>query len=325
MVLAGCSKAPAGGEEDIDPAAFDEFGLETGSGGVIRGVAFDDAIRPIVGATAALVVGGENRTATTNELGAFGFSEVPPGTHAVTVSKPGHLTVTQDVEVVAGVAAPPIVKFQLPLDVESLPYTVFDHFRGYIECAASVVTYEPPTCSWFLPAVAANGNYGKQFHPEGLPDWWQGEMHWSSSQTTADSLSLSYLCTSCGPGGTYEIYGRDRGQSPLVAVNDMEAMGQDEVGTADGKRVILFVEPSGMSQMDVVEEETVHGLYSTATGEECLMYPEAPRLEHTCMEFYGVGAAIQQDFEVFSHMFYGFKPPEGWVFTVDGEPEPPTG
>ena len=29
---------------------------------------------------------------------------------------------------------------------------------------------------------------------------------------------------------------------------------------------------------------------------------------------------VNQPFEAFFHVFYGCVPPEGWLFTVDGEP-----
>jgi hypothetical protein len=39
---------------------------------------------------------------------------------------------------------------------------------------------------------------------------------------------------------------------------------------------------------------------------------------------WGVGASYEQRFDLFTHVFYGFEPPEGWRFSADGVPPIPT-
>lgn len=36
----------------------------------------------------------------------------------------------------------------------------------------------------------------------------------------------------------------------------------------------------------------------------------------------GVGFAMQQPFDLYAHLFYGYLPPDGWRFTSDGAPPP---
>jgi hypothetical protein len=36
----------------------------------------------------------------------------------------------------------------------------------------------------------------------------------------------------------------------------------------------------------------------------------------------GYGVAVNQQYRLITHMFYGYLPPEGWRFSNDGEPPP---
>jgi len=38
---------------------------------------------------------------------------------------------------------------------------------------------------------------------------------------------------------------------------------------------------------------------------------------------FGCGLTVQQRADAYMHHFYNFVPPEGWRFTVDGDPEVP--
>lgn len=325
LTLAGCTQDQddASIDDDVDPGAFDELGLEgDGDLGIIKGVVFDGAVRPLADADVLLLGNGENRTATTTEQGVFGFDRLPPGVYQMTVSKSGYSTVSQDVDVEAGVLDPSVTKFLLTIDAAQRPFYVFKDFRGYIECQASVVTYEPPPCSWFFPDDVANSNLGDQFElNEGLPDAWQAEMHWEKSTELSDAMTFSYICTTCAEGAAWKVYGRDRGPSPLLVRNDVAEMGNDTIGEPDTtKRAMMRVEAGAI---DPIEDQQVHDAYGTVTGEDCLEYPNLPRVESGCMEFYGAGMAFQQDFEVFNHLFYKFLPEDDWVFTEDGHPVVP--
>jgi hypothetical protein len=39
---------------------------------------------------------------------------------------------------------------------------------------------------------------------------------------------------------------------------------------------------------------------------------------------WGVGASYEQKFQLFTHVFFGFTPPEGWQFSRDGVPPIPS-
>jgi hypothetical protein len=49
-------------------------------------------------------------------------------------------------------------------------------------------------------------------------------------------------------------------------------------------------------------------------------YPGDPGPDVYCG---GVGYSIQQSFTVYSTAFFGYLPPEGWLFHVDGTADPP--
>src|SRR5688572_21074791 len=99
VLLAGCTGGGDGPPPADEPVDFSNLELEaTETTGVIRGVVVDDAIRPLANATVTLVSDGD-RTATTTDSGTFGFEQVPPGTHFLTVSRFRYLDQQQSVDV----------------------------------------------------------------------------------------------------------------------------------------------------------------------------------------------------------------------------------
>src|SRR5690348_1474885 len=109
-LLAGCASNPPTSTATGPQPTFDELGLEaTSSTGVIRGLVVDDAIRPVPGVKVSVNSQPPAETTTTDQ-GTFGFDGLAPGTYFLQVSKPGYIAGQQSVDVVAGVAEPPIAK-----------------------------------------------------------------------------------------------------------------------------------------------------------------------------------------------------------------------
>lgn len=84
------------------PALFPLAGqAPSGSDARLQGVVLDQSTyQPVDSATVSLV--GTDMTVTTGKWGAFAFPDAPLGPVSVRVSKPGHPTMTEDVEVKDG-------------------------------------------------------------------------------------------------------------------------------------------------------------------------------------------------------------------------------
>lgn len=322
LALAGCAGDATDGDDEAD---FEDLGLEHDADtGIIKGVVFDDAVRPIAGAAVTTTVAGQERTTTTTGSGAFGFDKLPPGTYAVTANKTGYFGVTTQVDVAAGVADVDITKILLELDRSGQAFFDFEHTRGYIECYVFLVTARTPSCGYFLPRSVADETISDSFNPPMPPDHVQGELAWEKSTELGNEMSLQYVCTSCGEGGDGNlIFGRNEGTSPVLTIANTTMMAEAGVGV-DGERMSLRGYPSSMSNTDQTDDEMIHDAYGSVTGEDCAKYPSSPLTYTDCIYFGGVGVLIQQDFEVFTHLFYRFTPEEGWRFLDDGHPEPPS-
>src|ERR1041385_538006 len=103
VLLAGCSGSPhkKASNDPADQANFDQLGLHaTDKTGVIRGVVFDEAIKPVANATVNLTAGTTAAGVThTGADGAFGFSDLEPGTYFLHANKTGFIEVQQSAEV----------------------------------------------------------------------------------------------------------------------------------------------------------------------------------------------------------------------------------
>ena len=119
LALSGC----AGDAPPADAAAqaVEDLGVEaTSTTGIIRGVVVDDTITPLAGIEVRLA--NVARNATTNELGAFGFDGLEPGTYFLTTFHPDYASVQQSADVVAGDQAPPLVRVQVTRIPRAAPY-----------------------------------------------------------------------------------------------------------------------------------------------------------------------------------------------------------
>lgn len=253
LPLAGCA-SEAGPEEPS---------LVTDETGLIRGVVVDVAIVPVVGATVTILGAGNT---TTDEGGAFLFSGLPAGTYQILVEKIGHFASRSTATVEAGVERPPIVKIVLEADPTGTPFVQDEVFEGFVQQGFTVAT------------ARAGSSDAPDQHFERLPEWFQIEMVWDSTQALGDGMDLTYI--SRAPNATVsQSFSTVRGTSPIHAGVDKNTLIANDIGGDTVISLAVFSAPSG----------------------------PAP-----------VALTLDQGFTLFMHRFYGFEPPEGWIFTRDG-------
>lgn len=300
-LLAGCSDGGGGGGEDID---FEALQLEaTPTTGVIRGVVVDQAVTPVAGATVALTSTGASTTS--DDSGLFGFDGLPGGPHFMTVTKPGYRTTQQSSEVVPGVAEPAIVKVLLVADPSSLPFVVVHSYDGYIQCSfkAANFVFDAESCDpGGATGLSANDDSAPWFPVTGQPDFYQSEMQWQSTQTLGQSLvTIQWACNEGECGDDDFRLCNVRGPSPLVCrVN----------------RTASLVEGGGGVGIEEAQFGTENMGYSVSMFANCF---------DGCVPgtVLGAGAVLEQRFQIYNHLFYGYQPPDGWLFLTDGPPPPP--
>ncbi|MEA3165488.1 MAG: Carboxypeptidase regulatory-like domain, partial [Thermoplasmata archaeon] len=223
--LAGCSSGGA-------PAAPDEPGptglVATSTTGVIRGVVVDDAIRPLPNATVQARGPAEaNRTALTDADGFFGFEGLAPGTWFVSGAKLAYQDAQQSVEVLAGVAEPPVVKLQLVFVPSKAPFVVVYKYEGFAECivpganVCAIANLYPCVflgqCSNFTDDKSIVLYYDPLVSLQRTPDWFQTEIVWESTQAVTDMLSIRYSAHSPDDGtGVDARVASVHGRSPLL-------------------------------------------------------------------------------------------------------------
>lgn len=287
ILLAGCAGSPAASDEPV--ADFSELELDaSATTGVIRGVVVDEAVRPVAGALVSLRIdGAEPRDAETSDQGLFGYDGLAPGTYFFQVTRAGYASAQGNAEVVAGVTEPPIVKVLLAADPTSRPFYEAYTWDGYIECSVRTPAI----------GIAACEGYGNDdvVHDvtlsAGVPTFAQGELVWQSTQSLGDELSFNWR-----RDDTNDDYVDTEGPSPLMLNANQTLFEENEVGAGQPLRTVIF---------------TGH---NPTTEPPCA--PPAP-----CT--WGVGLQLSQRFTMYVHIFYNFMPPEGWRFTVDGDPVVP--
>lgn len=321
VALAGC--AGGGGDggspdpaQDVD---FEDLELEaTDTTGIIRGVVVDTAIRPVGDAVVELRGAEAPMQARSNEQGAFGFDRLPPGDYFLTATKPGYVEAQQAVQVVAGVAEPPIVKILLEADPSTAPYVTAYVFDGFLECSVRAVVIGYAACS---NGAFANDRFLQEYEPNGVPDHWQSEMLWESTQAFGEELSLAIDCLSGDPCPDGQVgIARHEGKSPLMVTINRTAAETFLLGI--GQPVTVRVFAFGRQDTDVIDENSLYAQMNSTSGGAvpCL---EWPAVFASCIRFGGVGLILQQKFTVYSHEFHGYTPPPEWRFSVDGAPPPP--
>lgn len=345
-LLAGCAGGGGGKPKDSGGPQpdFNDLGLQaTDKTGIIRGVIVDEAVRPLGGATITTTGSdGKARNTTSSADGAFGFDGLDPGTYFLKAGKPGYRDSQVSAEVVAGVREPPIVKVVLAVDPSEVPYVASYQYDAFIACSFTLVLVSFAACG--LAPDQTNNAFLVEYPMDKPPKWIQSEAVWESTQALGSSLSLSITDFSTG---TQIGVNSTAGPSPIyVTVNETTAQRFNYTGpSANPVNIRLF--STSAEGTDLVPEDQINQAWASAgypvynstgldptadqafglaglnnpLGEHCL---EWVTLFKACMRAGGVGVVLQQKVTVFTHVFYGYTPPEGWRFSSgEGVPGPP--
>lgn len=287
-LLAGCSGKAPPKESTADPlkqADFTDLDLAaTATKGVIRGIVVDDSIRPIVGANISLTPGGLNAKSTAE--GTFGFDDLEPGTYFIHVSKVGYTATQSSADVVAGVDDPPVIKMLLVATPDSRPYFVVDKQEGFMTCGVAVVASSVGCDTSTADTFGDRVYFLENFTI--LPTWTQGELVWEQTQVAGGG----FIWQIARPGTNDYYSGGETGGSPLLASIDTATLEKNK---------------------DNILKEGVEYRVFGGPNENCAV-PGT----------YGCGLTLDQKFTAYMHSFFNFMPPEGWRFTVDGDPVPPS-
>jgi hypothetical protein len=284
-LFAGCSDPSGDGNAEEEPAAFDGVQVSDTTG-AIRGVVVSEAIIPIAGVLVKLVDG---RNATTDAEGAFVFNGLEPGDYFVTASKFGYLTQQQSATVVAGEASPPITKILLPVDPGAATPTYQEFvFDGYIQCSGTFVVVGFAACNMLADSGAIDDRFDTHHPLTGKPTWIQSEMVWDSTQAAGNEMSVMYSW-GCDTNGGFPCDHGTSGESPLLLTADADAIEDINGGNYTGGDLWVRVFNTGLSE----------------TGGS-------------------LGVTYAQQYTVYTHVFYGYAPPEGWRISEDPVvPQPP--
>lgn len=284
MVLAGCSsKAPQASAITVDCAKTpDDPTCKVATDaktGAVSGIVIDPAIKPLAGATVTLTIPSQKaRTATTTAGGTFAFSNVPPGTYFLKVTKPGYVTGQSSVDVVAG-TQPMLTKIILQADPAAKPAYEVYHFEGYIECSVRYVANALAACA-SLPSGVGNDKFSVEYPVGGNLSFAYSEMVWDATNEFGKSLKVEYTDDSDGGLDNFVI---DQGESPLY----LRANKTDLAGKVTADNPLLI--------------RVFTGSYADS----------------------GASVTVEQSFDIYTVLFYGFTPPADYVFGRDGDPKLP--
>lgn len=271
IVLAGCAQGQAGAKQgQAEPGGLADLELEaTETTGIIRGVVFDEAIRPIAGALVKLET-GLPKTTTTNAQGAFGFDGLAEGNYMFAVEAATYDVVRQSAAVVAGEPDPAFVRVLLLRQPGHEPYFDMVHRTLFI----TSYRVEPP--GRYLVSGHAN------FAVEPNATMAQGEFHWQETQQLAAHGRAIMTAYDQDFDLLHPLEAESsQGASPRVVRLNMTSA----EGTAHYLDVELQANPSGGTP---------------------------------------VGVMLNQQADVFVHVFYNMVPPLDWAFGEDGDPPIPT-
>jgi hypothetical protein len=294
VALAGCASSGDPPADEVTPADFEELELEaTDTKGIVRGVVVDDAIRPIGGASIELRGGATTRSTESSPDGLFGFDELDPGTYFLQVSRAGFRTTQVSAEVVAGVEDPPILRVLLATDLSFVaPFYEQYIFEGFIECSTGAAAgggYAYLSACSSSEELFPNDKFATSYDLRQYPDWVQSEMVWESTQALSRSLAHNFH---------YPDPDETDGQKDLSVEGESPLTNTMDNGTAKEYIEGLDFEPGDNLTLRM-------RIFTRATD--------------------GTGPALtlQQRFTVYTTIFYGYLPPEGWTLRETGEVPPP--
>jgi hypothetical protein len=306
-LLAGCSGAKAPDEGPL---------VATATTGILHGVVVDEAIRPLAGVNVTVPLSdGTSLNATTAADGVFAFDDLRPGGYLVQARKLGFLDSAVATNVTAGDADPAGVRLLLLADVLNAPFIEAFQFSGFMQCSFTVVVARVAACNpseaaqplCTLPVSVCTGPVDNLTEDEFMAvhsvsrqtaRFLQSELVWDAASQL--STSLKAVPGSRDPKtGQLNDFRPFEGESPLAM--PMPGQVAQALFIGNGKEYVVRV---------------FSGYVNGTAPPTCLPSPVG------CP--WGVGATYEQRFELFTHVFYGFDPPEGWRFSSDGLPPVPS-
>jgi hypothetical protein len=304
VAFAGCASRAgpvANPIQDVHVAA-------TATTGVIRGIVVDTAIHPLAGARLTLKVGERMMETNSSALGGFGFAGLPAGTYFVEAHKRGYVSSRTGVDVQAGVSDPPVTKIALESNPSDKPYVEAFLFKGFLECGVTSPAVGVAVCFALNGVNKSLSADNTQVHYTFAPNvsWVQSEMIWTPTNPAGADLNLwhSYTC----PGQTLYCDHGPRGPSPLLVTDNatwIHTLGLDQ--------------PGGQLYMRVFSAE-LDGTHPPPPADH-VCAPDPALGGQVCVG--GTGLALEQDFNIYTHAFHGFVPPDGYRFSKDGDPAVP--
>lgn len=304
-LLAGCS----------DEGAAEPEVVATATTGILRGVVVDEAIRPLAGVRIRLpVADGGQRNSTTADDGAFAFDGLQPGAYIVHATKLGFLDASVSANVTAGLDTPGNVRLQMLIDVLNTPSIEQYSFNGFLQCSVTALVARVAACNLNevaqpvcqIPVDVCTSGPGNLTNDAFMAvhtiskqsiRFLQVELVWEAGSQASSSLRA--LPGSRDPAtGQINDYRPFEGPSPLI----MPMAGAVAQGLFIGNGNDLAV-------------RVFSGFVNGTAPPACLPSPVG------CP--WGVGASYEQRFQLVTHAFFGFEPPEGWQFGRDGLPPIP--
>lgn len=244
--LAGCSGGGGKGGPDDDPTAG--LGLEaTDTTGVIRGVVVDQAIVPVQ--DVVISISTTDLSTKSNEVGAFGFEGLEPGTYFLTAHKAGYADIQQSTVVEADVAEPPIVKIQLVADPSSAPsYEIFE-FHGYLECNVAVPLLFFTCTDPVTGEPIGNDNFQAAYTLGGNASFLHVSLVWDPSQPVGTELYYNICDVDAFCDSLESIREAQGGTGPLVS--DLNETQLKEINESGG----VGIQVSGNGEMGLAGVE----------------------------------------------------------------------
>jgi len=324
LALAGCTDQETPTDDLTVQAPPADEGDATGS---LLVVVVTPDLKPIEGA----VVHVDNLELSTDRTGSARAAGLAPGSRVIEVDKPGFRPARQGIDIVAGEETRSEVKLlpspaggtgpqeeAPPTDGDGTPEPqVFQevfHYQGYFDCSA---TYLIITGDCLLVAdVAVDGAFGavngtppvrpgdatsEEFVLEFPLDFdWRtvvAEMHWNATTLAGERMTFALEPAEAPEDGHAAKYGRAEGGSPLLVRLEPGVPHENATASADGEEPDM---PNVQGGEVLRTRSYVQGEFHRPGG----------------TEFLGVGAAVNQKFDVYVTVFYGGPAPAG--YTIGG-------
>lgn len=299
----GCTDAPP-----KSPAHDADDGLvATETTGILRGIVVDSAIRPLSGARITIQrPGADALHNVSNAAGNWGFDDLEPGTYAVTGTLDLHVPTQTIAYVRAGDHAPVLVRLLLEADVAAQPYVAAVKMQGFMECGVRGGTGGASCQTLNAAGNITSSRSSIRFPVENGPLWIQGEMVWKPGQPLADQMGFYFVQYEQNAANNHYmgIYPLNMGKSPLLLAVDTEGVGHCATCVEAPLNMTAWAELQVTGMAGEMSSTTPPPTCSP-TGSPCLT---------------GVGVVVNQQFDIFLHIFYRTTPPDGWRFSTDGEP-----